>query len=449
MKIVAIAGSPKGETSVTMQYVEFLRQQLSGHEFPVFQAASTIRRLEKNEEAFEELIDGVRAADAVLWAFPLYFCLCCSQYRRFIELIRERNAQDAFAGKYAAVLTTSIHYFDHIAHAYMRAVSEDLGMTFAGSFSAEMRDLLRPEGRDQLRRFAPLRPVALRYAPGPVEHRADQGERRVVILHDAEPEQANLEGMVRRLRDSFAREVEVVSLHDVDIRGGCLGCMRCGQDNVCAYTGKDGYIDFYNQRLRPADIIVFAAAMVDRHISSRWRMYFDRSFFNTHAPSLTDKQFAFLVSGPLSQGPHLREFFESYARMQQSNPVDVISDEVEGSTTLDAQITSLAVRLTTCARSGYAAPHTFPAVGGCKIFRDDIFGPLRFVFQADHRYYRKHGFYDFPQRALGRRLLNPLISLLFRVPGIRRRFDAMVKTKMVEPYRKALKESAPPASTLA
>jgi len=294
-----------------------------------------------------------------------------------------------------------------------------------------------------------LRPVALRYTPGAVEQRADQGEKRVVILHDAEPEQANLEGMVRRLRDSFAREVEVVSLHDVDIRGGCLGCMRCGQDNVCAYTGKDGYIDFYNQRLRSADIIVFAAAMVDRHISSRWRMYFDRSFFNTHAPSLADKQFAFLVSGPLSQGPHLREFFESYARMQQSNPVDVISDEVEDSTTLDAQITSLAVRLATCARSGYAAPHTFPAVGGRKIFRDDIFGPLRFVFQADHRYYRKHGFYDFPQKALGRRLLNPLISLLFRVPGIRRRFDAMVKTKMVEPYRKALKESAPPASTLA
>ena len=68
------------------------------------------------------------------------------------------------------------------------------------------------------------------------------------------------------------------------------------------------------------------------------------------------------------------------------------------------------------------------------------------VFQADHRYYRKHGFYDFPQRALGRRLLNPLISLLFRVPGIRRRFDAMVKTKMVEPYGKVLKENAPAAS---
>jgi multimeric flavodoxin WrbA len=52
----------------------------------------------------------------VLWAFPLYYLLVASQYKRFIELIFENNSTAAFKGKYAAVLTTSINFYDHTAH---------------------------------------------------------------------------------------------------------------------------------------------------------------------------------------------------------------------------------------------------------------------------------------------------------------------------------------------
>ena len=40
-----------------------------------------------------------RGADSVLWAFPLYVFTVCSQYERFIELIRERGAEEAFRGQ--------------------------------------------------------------------------------------------------------------------------------------------------------------------------------------------------------------------------------------------------------------------------------------------------------------------------------------------------------------
>ena len=78
------------------------------------------------------------SSDAVVWMFPVYYLLVPSQYKRFIELIWERGAQEAFRGKFAAVVTTSIHFYDHTARDYMHAICDDLEMSFAGAFTAEM-----------------------------------------------------------------------------------------------------------------------------------------------------------------------------------------------------------------------------------------------------------------------------------------------------------------------
>jgi NAD(P)H-dependent FMN reductase len=119
MKIAVLNGSPKGQTSVTMQYVNFLQLKFKDVEFKYFDVAPKIKKLEDDEKAFEQIIGEISAADGVLWAFPLYFFLVPSQYKRFIELIFERKSASAFLDKPAAVLTTSINFFDHTAHNYM------------------------------------------------------------------------------------------------------------------------------------------------------------------------------------------------------------------------------------------------------------------------------------------------------------------------------------------
>jgi len=72
---------------------------------------------------------------------------------RFIELIGERGARPAFEGKYTAALSTSIHYYDHTAHNYVRGVCEDLGMEFVESLSLDIMDLVKEEMRDRLVTF--------------------------------------------------------------------------------------------------------------------------------------------------------------------------------------------------------------------------------------------------------------------------------------------------------
>ena len=82
--------------------------------------------------------------------------------------------------------------------------------------------------------------------------------RRVVVLTDARPQQDNLLAMIGRFRAGLDGEVEVLNLHDVDIKGGCLGCLRCGAAYRCAYTDKDGFIEFYNEKLKTAGIASLA-----------------------------------------------------------------------------------------------------------------------------------------------------------------------------------------------
>lgn len=456
MKIVVLNGSPKGEVSVTRQYIVYLENAFPEHQFVVLPVAQRIRQLEKDAPAFAQVIEEVRSADGVIWAFPLYFLLVCSQYKRFIELIDERDAAAAFRGKHACTLSTSINFFDSNAHTYMRSICEDLGQRFTGCFSAKMEDILKAEERRRLELFAadffsaiagntesprlsaaiPQQP-AFRYLPDTPARRTATGGRKVVILSDARSNQVNLLAMVARLRDSWDGEVQVVNLHDLDIKGGCQGCLRCGAANRCAYTGKDGFIDFYNSKLRPADIIVFAGAVVSRQLSWKWREFFDRSFFNGHTPSLVGKQIAFVVSGPLRMLPELRETYEAWFEIQRSHLAAFLSDEEGSSEVLNSTLEQLAARLVRLSGNGYIKPRTFLGVAGMKIFRDDIWGQLRVVFRADHKAYRQLGLYDFPQKKILKRAVMALAWMVTGLPLIRSRFPSMIKTQMIVPMRKA------------
>ncbi len=104
--------------------------------------------------------------------------------------------------------------------------------------------------------------------------------------------------MLERFGQSFSSHVEVLNLNDVDIKGGCLGCIKCGYDNTCAYEGKDGFMEFFNTKVKSADVLVLAGTVQDRYLSSRWKLYFDRSFFNGHAPNTWESK-----SESLSQVP--------------------------------------------------------------------------------------------------------------------------------------------------
>ena len=331
-------------------------------------------------------------------------------------------------------------------------------MNFFGSYSAEMNDLLKSKERQRLKTFSELFIKAIKDGTPSIKNNkpliapevvfdaeaikpVEAESKKVLIVADDLAENPNLQKMVERLRQTFSPAAELVQLKDIDIKGGCLGCMQCGFDNVCVYEGKDGFIDFFNTKIKTADILFFAGAIHDRYLSSLWKCFFDRHFFNGHTPVLLNKQTGFVISGPFSQIYNLREIFEAYVEMQHASLVGFVSDDMGSSAEINIALQNMASRSVAQSKLGYIPPPTFYQVAGNKVFRDAIWGRLRMVFQADHRYYKEHGFYNFPQKKYKWRIINSTLVLLTKIPAVRREFMKRIKTEMIKPYANVVKKT--------
>jgi multimeric flavodoxin WrbA len=458
MKITVLNGSPKGDTSVTMQYIEYINKSFPGNAMTVHNISQRIKALDKDRKSFDAVVNDIRSSELVIWAFPLYYFLVPSQYKRFIELVFERKAAAAFKSKFTAVLTTSIHFFDHTAHNYMRAICDDLGMKFAGSFSASMYDLMKSGERDRLREFAglmlgavenntpasrayvPVRRKGFAYKPSTPKLKVDPGAGKILIISDAGSPSSNLAKMVERLRASFTAAPPAVVLRDIDIKGGCLGCIQCGYDNRCVYGDSDGYHEFFETRVKTADIIFYCFETRERCMSALWKTFLDRSFYNNHVPVLSGKQIGFLVSGPLADMTSFNEFLHAFPELQMANLVDIVTDEECDSRGLDLRIQNIARAAVEMAGRRYLRPMTFLGIGGGKIFRDDIRYWLRFPFVADHRYYKKHGFYASSSVPMKQRIMTSLLIRLSGIPGFRNEvYKKRMKEEMIKPLKSVLK----------
>jgi multimeric flavodoxin WrbA len=450
MKIVVLNGSPKGEYSITLQYVKYLEKVYTYHDFSVLHVSQKIKKLEKDLEYFNEFIGEVESADIILWSFGLWVLAVPAQYMRFVELITERKSVSAFAGKYTAAVSTSIQFYDHTAHNYMRAVCEDLGMRFVEGISFYMLDFMKEKKRkdlhvffDNLFRtcnqkmstsslFPPLRFNGFSYLPDKASGGITTDKKVLVLTDDYDPG-SNLGKMIDRFAGSFREKPEIIDLKSIEIKGGCLGCMKCGYDYNCQY--KDGFAEFYNEKVRKADILVFAGEMKGRYLSSTWKTFFDRAYFWNHTPSLLRKQIAYIISGPISQNPNLMQILEGNVTARQSaNLVDIVSDESEDSATVNSLIEKLARQAVYYAGEDFVRPQNFLGVGGHKIFRDEIFGHIRSVWQADHRYYRKNGLYDFEQKKIGLRILNLFLLLACRIPSFRKKYYDNIRKFIASRY---------------
>lgn len=456
MNILVLNGSPKGDLSVTLSYIRYIQKKFPEHRFTFFHISFLIKKIESDEGFFNEIVEAVKSSDGIIWAFPVYYMLVPSQYKRFIELIWEKNAAYSFKDKYAVSFSTSVHFFDHTAHTYISSICDDLQMRYAGSFSAEMYDLLQEHLREKVVMFAqdffgaierqevfpfshqPLVSKDWSYIPSQkAGEKIDLKEKKSVIVIDRLDSSGNLINMVEYFRRLFKQDVRVVDLSSLDIKGGCLGCCHCGYDYTCVY--RDDFRRFHDSFIRDADILIFAGKIHDRYASWLWKLFFDRSFFKTHTPFLGGKQVAYIIEGPLAGVPNLREILDAYVQGQGANLAGFVTDESADSSTVDALLEALAKRLFISAQSSYIKPMTFLGVGGRKVLRDCMWGYLQFPFLADHHFYSRHGLYDFPRRSFKDWLRDAMMMLLTRIPSLRQKiYGEMMKKEMIKPFERIL-----------
>ena len=448
MNIVVLNGSPKGQYSITLQTMLYIRKHFPEHEYHLLHVGQKIRSMEDKQEEWKTALIN---ADLIVFCYPVYTFLVPAQLHRFIELMKESGVD--VSGKYATQISTSKHFYDVTAHQFIQDNCADLGLSYIRGLSADMEDLLGEKGRNEAISFFQyvlwnidhgfhepenvnhdfFIPAVVHTNVEPFPEGQIFGRRLIVVADFSQTENHRLHDMYQRLKSRLPMLLDFVDIQDFPFTGGCLGCFNCASKGECVY--KDGFDSFLRDRIQSADGIIYAYTIKDHSMGSRFKMFDDRQFCNGHRTVTMGKPTGYLVDGDLRNEANLRLLMEARAQVGGNTLSGIASNQGDP----DAEIDRLAASICYDLEQNYQQPKNFYGVGGLKIFRDLIW-QMQGIMQADHRFFRKHGFYDFPQKTRGSMLAMYLVGFLMR-SRMRDKLSSKITEGMLMPYRKVLEEN--------
>ena len=444
MDVLILNGSPKGEYSITLQTLKYLEKKFPEDTFEVLHVGQKIKALEKD---FAPAVEAIRKAEALVFSYPVYTFIAPCQLHRFIELLKASGLD--LTGKVATQLTTSKHFYDITAHRYIQDNCADLGLPYIRGLSADMDDLLTQKGRNEAESFwkhfkwqaeqkffepVPALQGPWEGVPATVpEETSEEKPGDVVIVADLRDGDTALQAMVDRFRAKLPYATRVVNIREYPFRGGCLGCFRCASSGKCVYT--DGFDSFLREKIQTAQAMVYAFRISDHSMGARFKMYDDRQFCNGHRTVTIGMPVAYLIAGPYSAETNLQTILEGRAQVGSNILAGIATDEHD----TDAAIDRLVLELSYSLEHKNTGPQNFLGIGGMKIFRDLIW-QMQGLMREDHRFFKAHGQYDFPQKKRGRMLAMYLVGGLMSSPGLQKKMGNKMNEGMLMPYKKLFED---------
>ena len=404
------------------------------------------QRIKALEKDFSPALEAVKKADLLLFSYPVYTFVAPCQLHRFIELLKESCLD--LRGKWASQLSTSKHFYDITAHRYIQDNCGDLGLRYVRGLSADMDDLLSEKGRKEAEdffqyliwsveqgSFEPVSAVSTAPKNVPVTPVECSGEKQgdIVIVTDCEEDDAQLKAMIARFRAVCPRKTRVENIREYPLRGGCLGCFNCAITGKCIYT--DGFDDYLRNTIQTAESIVYAFSIKDHSMGSRFKMYDDRNFCNGHRTVTIGMPVGYLISGNYAEETNLQQIVEARAQVGSNFLAGVATDEENPDTAIDL----LSARLCYALEHKYTPPQNFYGIGGMKVFRDLIW-LMQGMMRADHKFYKAHGQYDFPQKQWPKMLAMYAVGTLLANPKLKAKAGSAMTDGMLMPYKKVLEQ---------
>ena len=320
-------------------------------------------------------------------------------------------------------------------------------MKYIRGLSADMEDLLTERGREDAEKFfahllwsvkenifterkEKLKAV-FSISASPIEYQEEEKrtDKDIVIITDITDTSSSLFTMLERFKAVFPYKTRTVNISEYPFTGGCLGCFRCAVSERCVY--KDGFDTFLRESIQSADSIIYAFKIKDHSMGARFKMYDDRNFCNGHRTVTVGMPVGYLVSGNYSQENNLRTVIEARCETGGNYLCGVATDEFD----TDKEIENLSKALTYALENRHTTPQNFYGVGGMKIFRDLIY-QMRGMMRADHKFYKKQGIYDFPQKKKLTSLKMYLVGMLLSNEKILSKMGNKMNEGMIAPYKK-------------
>ena len=236
--------------------------------------------------------------------------------------------------------------------------------------------------------------------------------------------------MIDRFVKTVPYKVEVVNLREFNFFGGCIGCFNCAASGVCIY--KDGFDVLLRDRIQKSDATVYAFKIKDHSMGYRFKLYDDRQFCNGHRTVTMGKPVGYLIDGHLQAENNLKTLIEGRSQVGGNPLAGVATNELD----VDAQIDMLCKELDYILVHKYKQPANFYGVSGMKIFRDLIY-KMQGLMREDHRFYKEHGFYDFPQKDKGMIAGMYLVGAMMKSSFFKKKAGKMTEG-MLLPYKKII-----------
>lgn len=446
MNVLVVNGSPKGDYSVTLQTCNYLAIKFPQVSFDVLHVGKYIRKYEKD---FSEAAEKINNADLIVFSYPVYTFIAPCQLHRFIELMKESGID--LSRKVATQISTSKHFYDITAHRYIQLNCEDMGMKYIKGLSADMDDLLHEKGQKEAVGFFEfvLWSIENKYFEMPYEKSGDIAlvdasaaentkktlDKEVVVVADLTEDDVRLKKMVDRFVSVMPAKCKIVNIREYPLKGGCLGCFNCAATGKCVY--KDGFDDFLRNEIQSGDAIVYAFTIKDHSMGSRFKMYDDRQFCNGHRTVTMGMPVGYIINGNYSVEENLRMIVDGRSEVGGNFLAGVANNESD----TDAQIDRLAKVLTFSLEKQLTQPANFLGVGGMKIFRDLIY-QMQGLMREDHKFFKKHGQYDFPHNKKGMIAAMYLVGSLANNKKIKAKMGAnMMNEGMLMPYKKVITDA--------
>ena len=430
MNILIINGSPKGDNSITLQTCLYIEKHHPEHQYRVLNAGKKIRQFEKD---FTPAAEALEWAEMVLFCYPVYTFLVPSQLHRFIELMKEHSAELSLEGKWGSQITTSKHFYDVTAHRFIEENARDLGLRMLPGLSADMEDLLCERGRGEALQFFDY--LMFQINPGEV---SDISEKVVAVVADIAPEDTRMEKMVREFREKMPCKTKLINIREYPFKGGCISCFHCSGEGKCIYA--DGFDTFLREEIQTSDAIVYAFTVRDHSMGSRFKMYDDRQFCNGHRTVTMGSPTGYIVAWDYAGEPNLQMVIEGRANVGGNYLCGVATEDGAQDTVHRTMgVADLALRLSYALSKQLRQPANFFGVGGMKIFRDLIY-QMRGLMRADHKFFKSHGQYDFPQKKWKQSLLMYLVGWMMNSPKLKAQMGDKMTEGMLKPYKDVLEK---------
>ena len=167
----------------------------------------------------------------------------------------------------------------------------------------------------------------------------------------------------------------------------------------------------------------------------RFKLFDDRQFCNGHRTVTMGRPVGYLVDGLLDAEPNLRMLMEARAQVGGNTMTGIACNQRDP----DREIDQLAETLCYAVKEKYLPPKNFYGVGGMKIFRDLIW-QMQGLMREDHRFYKEHHFYDFPQKKRGKMMAMYLVGMMMNHPKLRKKMGSKITEGMIMPYKKVIEK---------